>query len=347
MTGLAGQRSAEGAGDDHQQPGQARYQLTTVGEGQIRLTVPRGDRLRSVRQLTLSPAGSEANVAGLLAQLGRRTAWASVLPQGELPDRFLDEYRGVGVDLSHVVRPATGRIALYFLEPGELPLPGRVTYDREHTPFRDATPDQFDWDALLDTDLLFVTGITAALTTSTARLVSHAVSAASERGIPVALDVNYRATLWEPDQAAAVLLPMLAKVSLLLCSRADGNRVFGIVGDGEKVSAGLREQTGVADIVTTDHTNGVFHAGPDSENLSEAGPVAVHHFPVSVVPVVDRPGAGDAFVGGTLHGYLDHDLAAGIRHGQTAAALALTHHGDLTRITPNDLQRRDETDIVR
>ena len=47
------------------------YDLTTFGEAQIRLTVPRGDRLATCRELRLTPAGSEANVAGLLAQLER------------------------------------------------------------------------------------------------------------------------------------------------------------------------------------------------------------------------------------------------------------------------------------
>ena len=46
------------------------YDLTTFGEAQIRLTVPGGDRLSTCRELRLTPAGSEANVAGLLAQLG-------------------------------------------------------------------------------------------------------------------------------------------------------------------------------------------------------------------------------------------------------------------------------------
>lgn len=36
-----------------------------------------------------------------------------------------------------------GRVALYFLEPGEFPLPGKVTYDREYTPFRNILPEEF------------------------------------------------------------------------------------------------------------------------------------------------------------------------------------------------------------
>ena len=136
-----------------------RYDVSTFGEGQLRLTVPRGDRLLTARSLSMTAAGSEANVAGLLAQLGHQTMWGSLVPVGELGDRILNEYRAVGVDLSHVKRTQEGRVALYFLESGEAPMPGRVTYDREHTPFRDIEPASFEWDAVLDTRVLFVTGI--------------------------------------------------------------------------------------------------------------------------------------------------------------------------------------------
>ena len=78
-----------------------------------------------------------------------------------------------------------GRVALYFLEPGEFPLPGKVTYDREYTPFRSIVPEEFDWDALLDTRLVFLTGITAALTPETARVVRYFAGAARDRGVDV------------------------------------------------------------------------------------------------------------------------------------------------------------------
>ena len=136
------------------------YDLTTIGEGQIRLTCERGDRLATARSLRMTAAGSEANVSGLLSELGRSTAWATKLPRGELADRIALEYSAVGVDMSHVVLADEGRVALYFLEPGEFPLPGKVTYDRKYTPFRSITPDDFDWDALLDTRVVFLTGIT-------------------------------------------------------------------------------------------------------------------------------------------------------------------------------------------
>ena len=313
------------------------YDLTTVGEGQIRLNVDKGERLSACRSLRLTPAGSEANVAGVLSQLGRRTAWASVLPGGDLPMRFIQEYSSVGVDLSHVVRVPEGRMALYFMEPGDPPMPARVTYDRLHTPFREVQLDTLDWDALLDTRVLFVTGITAALTENTAAMITHAVTEAAARGAKVALDVNYRSLLWSPERAREVLEPLLSKVSILFCSRPDAIKVFGLEGDGPAVNEELRRRYSLDHVVSTDSTHGVYYSGLEGTEVFAVHPVAV----------TDRPGAGDSFVAGTLHGYLSESVLKGITYGLQTSKYALTHHGDLTRISASELEIPTSTDIIR
>lgn len=315
----------------------SNYHLTTFGEAQIRLTVPKGDRLATARELRLTPAGSEANVAGLLAQLQRKTAFASVVPKGDLARRFMEEYRGVGVDLTHVVRVPEGRMALYFMEPGEYPLPARVTYDRLNTAFREITPETFDWDALLDSEMLFVTGITAALTEHTAQTVTFAVEEAARRGVKVALDVNFRSLLWSPERARSVLEPLLDKVAILFCSRLDAIKVLGVEGDGPTVNKTVRDRYNLDHVVSTDALSGVYYSGAQGDRV----------FAVESVPVVDRPGAGDAFVSGTLHGYLDGDVHAGIGYGLRTSKLALTHHGDLTHVSAAELEIPTSTDILR
>lgn len=314
------------------------FDLTTIGEGQIRLTAARGERLSQARSLRMTAAGSEANVAGVLSQLGRCTSWASRLPRGPLTTRVIEELRSVNVDLSNVRFTDSGRLALYFMEPGEYPMPGLVTYDREHTPFRDIDISHLDFASLWDTRLAYVTGISAALTENTARVLRYFVDGAAERGIEVVLDVNFRSLLWSGEQAAHVLTPLARKASILFCSRADAADVFGIETDGPTACARLRAELGAAQVITTDHLNGIYLCDEAGE-LSE--------FSVTPVPVIDRPGAGDAFIGATLHGYLDHDLRRGIEYGRRAAALALTHHGDLTRITPAEITGDLGPDIIR
>lgn len=313
------------------------FDLTTIGEGQIRLTVPQGERLSQTRQLRMTAACSEANVSGLLAQLGRRTSWCSVLPEGDLAERCLSEFRSVGVDMTNMIRVPQGRVALYFMEPGEAPMPSQVTYDRLNTPFRAIMSDQVDWESMLDTRLVFVTGITASLTENTAAIVREFVDRAAERGIDIALDVNYRSLLWTAGEARDVLGPIARKARIIFCSRRDAETVFGITGEKSESSRRLREEFGAEHVVSTDQTEGVYYAGPGGE----------YDFSVDRVPVVDRPGAGDAFVAGTLHGYLDDDVLAGIGYGMRIARFALTHHGDLTYISPKELVIPTTTDIIR
>ncbi|MDR1266263.1 MAG: sugar kinase, partial [Propionibacteriaceae bacterium] len=220
------------------------FDLSSIGEGQIRLTINQGERLISAQTLRMNAACSEANVAGLLAQLGRRTRWTSCMPQGDLAERCLSEFRGVGVDLAAMVRRPWGRVALYFMEPAAPPMPSNVNYDREYTPFRSADVADYDWDLILDTRIMFLTGITAALTEQTARVVRYAADAAGERGLDVVLDVNYRSKLWSGEQARQILTPIARRATVLFCSRRDAGDVFGLEskpGQGESVCRGLRE----------------------------------------------------------------------------------------------------------
>lgn len=313
------------------------FDLTTIGEGQIRLTCLKGDRLVSTRSLRVTAACSEANVSGLLSQLGRKCSWATKLPQGELTKRIVNEYRSVGVDLSNVKYTDSGRVALYFMEPGEYPMPARVLYDRQHTPFREMTIDDFNWDSMLDTRFVFVTGITAALTEHTATVIRYFVDQAHERGVDVLLDVNYRSMLWTPEQAREVLEPIAKKSKVVFCSRRDAETVFDIKAKGQEVADVLRERFGVEHVVSTDQMDGVYYS---TEGLCET-------YSVTPVPVIDRPGAGDSFVAGTIHGLMEGDIRQGIRWGQRTSKYALTHHGDLTHISPAELNIPTTSDIVR
>ncbi|MFT3970572.1 MAG: PfkB family carbohydrate kinase [Micropruina sp.] len=130
---------------------------------------------------------------------------------------------------------------------------------------------------------------------------------------------------------------MLAKTSILFCSRLDGVKVFDMTGDGPSVNAMLRQRYGLDHVVSTDSTAGVYYSGIEGQQV----------FEVEGVTVVDRPGAGDSFVGGTLHGYLDDDVLEGINYGLRTSKFALTHHGDLTHVTAAELAIPTSTDIVR
>lgn len=317
---------------------QKAFDLTTMGELQLRLTVPVGQRLHNVESLRVSSACSEANVAGSVSLLGLHTQLVSVTAAGPLGDRALREFRAAGVNVEHVQRPADERVALYFYEPAEAPIPAEVYFDRQDTPFRSARLADFDWSRILDSRMFFSTGITAALTGRTGDLVAGAFTEARARSVLTAFDVNFRSKLWSPADAAAFLESVAAELDVLFCSHRDAVTLFGVTGDAASTPKLLHDRFGVATVVSTAGPQGCFAYVDGKTHSGEVTPVRV----------LDRPGAGDAFVAGYLYGLLSgEEPTTSVNFGIAASRIALSHYGDLVPLTRADLDKGTGTDIVR
>src|SRR5690349_6017787 len=110
-----------------------RFDVTTLGEMLVRLSVPSGRRLETAAQLDVHSAGAEANVASLLARLKRRVAWSGALPDNPLGRLAANALRVAGVDTESILWKSTGRMGTYYVEFGEPPRGIQVTYDRAHS----------------------------------------------------------------------------------------------------------------------------------------------------------------------------------------------------------------------
>ena len=172
--------------------------LLAFGEIMGRMTTHGHERIRQAKEYSLYFAGSEANVAVDLAQLGEETAFVTKLPDNDLGEATLRSLRSMGVDVSRVVRGGP-RLGMFFAEHGAACRSGKVIYDRAGSSIATAVPDEFDWVSLLDGfDSLHLTGITPALSDNCARMCLDAARTARVRGITVSCDINYRAALWTP-----------------------------------------------------------------------------------------------------------------------------------------------------
>jgi len=307
-----------------------RFDLTTLGEGQLRLCVPAGSRLERADRFDAYVSGTEGNVASTLARLGRPTGWVSALPDSPLGRRVTNEYRLAGVDLG-AVRWAEGRLATYSVQYAVPPRSIQVWFDRRDSCFTRLTSDQVDWDYLLDTRMLHLTGITAALP-GPQSLVLEAAERASEAGVPIGFDMNYRARLWSAEDARQVVLPLLDHVDVLCCSLGDAVSVLDVApGAPEGVLRGLAALTGARYVVMSMGADGVL-------GWDRAVDATVRVNARDVV-ILDRIGAGDAMVAGVLHGVLSGDFARGLHYGAVCAALALGTYGDQLIVDADELER--------
>jgi 2-dehydro-3-deoxygluconokinase len=304
-----------------------KMDVTTLGEIMLRLSVPPGSRLETATELDVRPGGAESNLAALLARLGRRTAWLGGVPDNALGRLAANHLRMAGVDLSGVHWCSGGRMGTYYVEFSAPPRPIQVIYDRAGSCAAQLTPADVDWDALLDTQLLHLTGITPALAPGCREIALEAVARAQAAGVAVSFDVNYRQKLWPAAEATAALTPILRRVDLLFCGHGDAQRLFHCAGDPPSALRQLAEQTSAAVVVMS---------------VGSAGALAWHGgevLQVDAVPVaiVDRLGAGDALAAGVIDGWLYGDLHRGLRTGVLLAGLALAQHGDMVVTTRGEV----------
>lgn len=306
-----------------------RFDLTSFGETMVRLSVPVGVRLEQAKVFDVHPGGTESNVCAALAGLGRRCGWLSRLPDGPLGRLVIRGLREAGVDTGAVVMAPGTRVGTYFVEFAAPPRSSEVIYDRRDSAVTELTSAEVDWDYLLDSHILHLTGVTPALSASCADLVSEAMHRARERGVVVSFDVNYRNKLWSPEEAGSRLGALLPLVDILVCGQGDAATIFGLGGEPAEVLEGLAGLTEARHIVLTRSDQGA------------ASVVAGALVEVAAVPVelVDRLGAGDGFTSGLLDGFLDGDVVAGMRRGVALAALVLGQRGDMVAATRPELEQ--------
>ena len=317
-----------------------RFDVTTIGEGQLRYSVPEGRQLERATQLDVHVTGTEANVTSLLARLGWNCGWVSALPNTPLGRRVATEYGLSGLDLSAVAWSDEGRLAIYYVEFGAPPKGTQVYYDRGDTCFVNMTRDQVDWDYLLDTRLLHLSGLSVPLSPSIRAIMLEAVAQAKAGGIPISFDMNFRSRIWTPEAAAEAIEPFLEAVDILFFARGDARRLYGFTGGPEEIVRQLGELTSAGTIVTSLSGDGII--AWDRRRM--------HLEPARRIRVIDRIGAGDAMVAGVLHGWLQGDVFKGLRYGVLTAALCLTHYGDAVYVTRDELEGmldRPDADIVR
>lgn len=310
-----------------------RFDVSSIGEMLLRLSVPSGKRLEAAQQLDLYPAGAEANVMSLLARLERKAHWVGALPQNALGRLAENALQAAGVDTSGIIWSQYGRMGTYYVEFGAPPRGIQVTYDRAHSCMTELKVDDVNWDSLLDIRLLHLTGITPALSSSCREIVEEAIRQVKGRGLPVSFDINYRQKLWSEAEAQQTLLPMIQNVELLFCSANDATRVFNCKGTTQDIAQALLEISHAKYVVVTIGEQGA---------LLWDGKGWLHE-PARPTQIIDRLGAGDALAAGVIHGWLEDDLATGLRYGTTLAALALSQFGDMVITNKEELLRLSES----
>lgn len=304
--------------------------VCTFGEAMIRLSVRPGETLETASSFQVHVAGAEANVASTLARMGRSVSFMSALPDGPLGRRVVSELQATGVDCSGVVIVPGARMGTYYVELRAEPLPARVIYDRAGSAAARFTLDHVDWDVFDMAEIVHLSGITPAISESCLEVTVEMSRRARASGKLVSIDVNYRSKLWTTEQASQTLSELMSEADVVLCTQEDCRDLFGISAEPADAAAELSVTFGVPrTVVTSGRAGSWWH-----QDGSQSG-----HVPAIEVDVVDRIGAGDAFMAGVLDGVIEGDLEVGVRRGTALASLALATRGDRPVATREEIDQ--------
>jgi 2-dehydro-3-deoxygluconokinase len=270
------------------------------------------------------------------------------MPDHALSNAVLRALRSDGVDISAVKRVPDERLGTYFIEYATPPRSTQVIYDRENSAASRMTSADVDWDYLLDTRVLHLTGITAALSDNCYALLVEAIRRAHAAGVMVSFDVNYRAKLWSADLAGEKLRLLIRDADVLFCKGSDAAALFGCDGQPYELMVKLKALTQAAALFCTFGEKGASLLCKDEFVTQPALPVQI----------LDRIGSGDAFAAGVLDGLLSGSASLtnlsscqeGLQRGVALAAIALSQYGDRvlsSRAELNAVLAAERLDVAR
>lgn len=330
---------------------EAPSRVVTFGELMLRLSPPKGERLRIARRFDGQFGGAEANVAAGLAGFGLSAVFVTALPDNDLGDSALAYLMSFNVDTSAVLRQGD-RLGVYFLEHGSGVRPSRVVYDRAFSSMTQVSPSDFDWERILQGAAWFHwTGITPALGEGPALALRAGLETAKRLGITVSVDLNFRKKLWSEAKAREVMEGLMPYVDVCIGNEEDPTRIFGLTPAGTDVEKGkldsegyralcrdMREAYGFQKVAIT-----LRESVSASQNRWSACLDNGREFllgPQYDVPIIDRVGSGDAFASGLIYSLLrgkdDRDALA---FGVASAAWKHSVFGDFNQADVGEIER--------
>ena len=325
-----------------------------VGFGDMLVSFSPAGYLRFIQadSMELNYTGAEANVLVSLAGFGMKTELVTRLPRNAISDCAVACMRKYNVGTEKIVYGGD-RIGVIYTERGASQRPSKVVYDRKYTAIATSVPEDYDWDGIFDGDVgwFHFTGITAALSDSTAKVCLAACKAAKAKGITISCDLNYRKNLWTEEKARSVMEELVRYVDVLVANEEDADKILGIRAADTDVTAGRLSREGYQDVARQIcERYGVKKVGitlrksiSASDNLWSAmlydGESSYYSREYSI-HIVNRVGGGDSFTAGLIYG-LSNGMDAQRTVEFAAAASCLKHsiEMDFNLVSVDEVER--------
>ena len=334
-----------------------KYDLITATSMGVRITPANRQPVGIGNQYTMQATSAESNVLNVSSSLGLKTkvltAFVAGSPiaffiKGELRRRNID-FEGPEVEQGG---PWGYRHQFNIADTGFGMRGPRVHNDRAGEVGRTLKAKDFELKRIFAKDgarMMHISGLFAALSPETGKLCLKLSEMAAANGTKISFDLNYRASFWKgrEEELRSIFSQIASRSDILIGNEEDFQLALGIQGPeagGKGLASKIDSFKEMINRVREAYPNATTFATTLREvinvNAHMWGAIMYHNGEWYVeepreIPVLDRIGGGDGFVGGMLYAYLtDKPASDWVKFGWATGAMAVTMMEDYA--TPMD-----------
>jgi 5-dehydro-2-deoxygluconokinase len=300
-----------------------KYDLVSLGRSSIDLYANEiGVPFTEIKNFAAYVGGCPTNISVAACRLGLKTALLTAVGDDFVGDFVLNFLAKEGVDTIFAVRKPGFRTSAFLLgiePPDKFSL---VPY-RDNCADLELTNEDVLASPVAESRAILITGSGLSRQPSRAATMTAVEQCRSNEG-KVILDLDFRSEMWHgPQQFSAELCSILRTVDV-------------VIGTQLEFELATRDDHSSPDQTIPAFIDGIMGLGPEALIIKRSAESTIVHtrdgnrseVPTFQVEVLNVLGAGDAFAGGLLYGYLKGwDWYRAVRMGNACGAILVTRHG--------------------
>ncbi len=266
-----------------------KLNIITIGESLIELSTD--ENLTNAQSLNKYYGGDTITTAISALRLGSKVGFISRIGLDCFKNYLLESWQNEGLDISHV-KPIEGINGLYLISKKEYSDVNEYSYYRKKTAATNLSIDDISADFIMNTSILYSTGVTQSLSISAREAVKKAFQIAKENNVTTAYDPNYTSKLWSSDEAKEAFNEVVENIDIIFLNAKYDSKIIIDANSVDNIIKYLYDK-GVSTVIIRSSIDKGYYVG--NQGRTEF----IKYFDDEAI---DKTGAGDTFNGAVLHG---------------------------------------------